>query len=114
MKKRCKEGHYLPIPRLIFKHQGYKKLTVYSKLILFHLFELEHSFIKGNKKTYFFRSDENLAKDIGISRSQVIRAKKEFIELIPDILEIGYVHWWVDEEHTKLSKRKVTKYEFNV
>jgi hypothetical protein len=113
LKHREREGQpYIPMPRSIFKHEGFKKLSISARLVLIYLFEMEHRYA-GNL-TYFFRSNKELSDEIGVSERTVQNAKEEFKQHVPDIINMGYVHWWLDKEKTKQSKRKVTSFTIKV
>lgn len=77
-------------------------------LLFFWLNELEQRYTNGDTD-YFYRSDEQLASDLKWSEKTVKSAKKELRE--SGLIEIGYVRWWMDDEHTKKSKKRVTSYK---
>ena len=113
MKHRSGNGNYFPFPRSIFKHEGFKKLSISARLLFFYLLEAEHQYT-GEKVGYFFRSNEDLSVDTGLSNKTIVEAKKEFKEHIPDLIHIGWVHWWTDDKHIKQSKKKVTSFTIKV
>ena len=113
MKNRSCNGNYFPFPRIIYKHEGFKKLSISARLLFFYLLETEHQF-SGDKATYFFRSNEDLSTDTGLSNKTIVEAKKEFKENIPDLISMGWTHWWTDDEHKKQSKKKVTSFTIKV
>ena len=84
-----------------------KEISDKAKFLYFWLKELGQRYCGYNSDT-FYRSDEQLAKDLHWGESTVKKAKKELIA--SNVIQIGYVHWWVDDEHTKKSKKKVTNY----
>lgn len=95
--------HYMEVPRDVWNWNLSNKALV----LYFWLNELEQKYTNGNKK-YFFRSDEDLAKDLHWNIKTIKEAKAELKGT--DLVDISYVHWWLDDSHTKLSKRKVTSY----
>jgi len=113
MKQRSGNGNYFPFPRSIFKHEGFKKLSTSARLLFFYLLEAEHQYT-GEKVGYFFRSNDDLSSDTGLSNKTIIEAKKEFKEHISDLIDMGWVHWWVDDKRVKKSKKKVTSFTIKV
>ncbi len=106
MSKRTK-GNFIKLPREIFNEE-YNHLSVYAKLLYVFLHELDARYTGTKTIDYFFRSNEELANDLNISISSVKRAKEELKR--EQLISTGYTHWWLDEEHTKKSKRKVTSF----
>lgn len=100
------EGHFIKLPRKIFS-DGYAGLSIYAKWLYVVLNELDSRFT-GKDKDRFFRSNEDLARDAGISVSSLKRAQKELLGR--GLIRKTYAHWWQDENKTKLSKKKVTCY----
>jgi hypothetical protein len=72
--------------------------------------ELEQRYT-GKNENYFFRSDEDLANDCGLSLATVKRYKKHLIKL-------GYIkHWnthFINKETGKQSEKKVSAYRILV
>ena len=100
-------GNFIKLPREIFKEE-YRHLSVYAKLLYVFLHELDARYTGTKKIENFFRSNEELANDLNISVSSVKRAKQELRK--EGLIKTGYIHWWIDREHTKKSKRKVTSF----
>ena len=98
--------YYLELGRTVFNKHTYEELPAYSRWIFTVLNELEQKYT-GYKEDYFFRSDENLAEDCGLSISTVKRYKKHLIKF-------GYVQHWnmhfIDKETQKRSEKKVSAY----
>ena len=80
--------------------QNLKKSTIKK---MADIFNVDPSYILGIEK-----EQRPSDKDLNISISSVKRAKYELKER--GLVDIGYVHWWQDKEHAKLSKKKVTRY----
>lgn len=98
--------YYLELSRELFNKYTYEQLPVYSRWIFVVLNELEQRFT-GYKEDYFFRSDENLAKDCGLSTATIKRYKK------PLITHGLIQHWnmhYTDRETNKKSEKKVSAY----
>ncbi len=70
-----KDRNYLQLSREIFKSQEFLDLSLAAKWLYFVLCELEHRFI--GKEDFFFRSNEDLAKDANLAGTTLKRAKKE-------------------------------------
>lgn len=86
--------------------EEYKDMSINAKWLYTTLNELEHRYT-GDKCNFFFRSNEELAKDCGMSINTFKRAKKE-------LLETGLVQHWqmhfVDTETRKKSEKKISAY----
>jgi hypothetical protein len=109
MKDRGKEGNFMPFPRSLFKHDGFKEMSASSRLVFVYLLEMEHRYT-GKGAKYFFRSNKELADEIGVSEKTVQNSKNDFKAHIPDLIKLGYVHWWLDQAQTRKSSRKVTTF----
>lgn len=70
-----KNGNFLQLDRKLFD-DTYSNLSINAKWLYVVLVELEHKFT-GKKEDFFFRSNEDLAKDSGMSLPTLKRAKKE-------------------------------------
>lgn len=99
--------YYLQLSRHLFADK-YKDMSINAKWLYVVLNELEQRFT-GKDKDWFFRTDEELAKDAGMSEKTLKRAKSELRE--SGLIEISLVHWIVDKETGRKSKGKVTKYK---
>ena len=96
---------YLELSRELFT-DTYEDLHYISKWIFVGLNELEQRYVnKGD--TFFYRSDENLAKDCGISVASVRRYKKILIDR--QFIQHWNMHW-IDPITKKKSERKVSAY----
>jgi len=95
--------YFMQVPRDVWNYELSNKALV----LYFWLNELEQRYT-NKKTTYFFRSDEDLANDLHWNIKTVKEAKSELKKT--DLISCGYVNWWMDEEHTKKSKRRVTSY----
>ena len=95
--------YYAQIPRTVWDIE----LSDKARLLFFWLNELEQRYT-NEKREYFYRSDEQLASDLGWSERTVKYAKKELRQ--SGLIETSYIRWWLDDEHTVLSKKKVTSY----
>ena len=99
-----KEGNYLQLSREIFQNEKFQKLSINAKWLYVILCELEHKYT-GPKVNFFYRSNEDLAGDSGMSLPTLKRAKTE----LKGLVQMWQMHW-KDEETGKLSKRHVTAY----
>lgn len=102
---KLKGSNFLQLSRKIWKDE-YKDLSVTAKWLYTTLNELEHRYT-GDKQDFFFRSNEDLAKDCGISSRTLKRAKKELLDT--DLVEHWLTHF-IDQETGKKSKKKVSAY----
>lgn len=97
--------YYLELGRSIFNEHAYDELPMYSRWIFTVMNELEQKYT-GKKEDYFFRSDEDLAKDCGLSIRTVQRYKKPLIDL-------KYIQHWnthfIDKDGKK-SEKKISAY----
>ena len=96
-------AHYMQVPRDVWEYG----LSNKALILYFWLNELEQRYTNG-KVDYFYRSDEALAEDLNWNIKTVKAAKAELKET--DLIRCGFVHWWTDETHTKMHKKKVTSY----
>ncbi|HPS30197.1 MAG TPA: helix-turn-helix domain-containing protein [bacterium] len=111
--------HYLQLSRKIFipndktkPHYSYEELPMYSRWIFAVLKELEQQFTGTNKghskdQDFFYRSNEELAVDCGLSVDTIKRYKKPLIKL--GFVQTWQMHWRV-KETGKLSEKKVCAY----
>ncbi len=96
---------FVQVPRCLWLEEN-KKLSFHAKWLFTTLNELEHRYTNIDTD-YFFRSNELLAEDTGMSLSTVKRAKKELVEL--KFIQIWQMHW-IDKKTGKKSEKKVTAY----
>jgi hypothetical protein len=101
-----KDGNYIQLPRKVFNDYSYEELPIYSRWIYTVMCELEHKYT-GKKEDFFFRSDEDLANDCGLSLATIKRYKKPLIEL--ELIQHWNMHFR-DTETGKLSEKKVSAY----
>ena len=99
-----KAGNFLELSRELFNEERFKALSLNAKWLYVTLNELEHRYT-GPKVDYFFRSNEDLAEDTGLSLSAVKRAKDE----LRNIVQMWQMHW-IDKDTKKLSRKKVTAF----
>ena len=98
--------YYLQLSRHLFADK-YKDMSINAKWLYVVLNELEQRFT-GTDKDWFFRTDEELAKDAGMSEKTLKRAKAELRR--SGLVEITLAHF-VDKETGEKSKKKVTAYK---
>ena len=96
---------YLELSRELFTEE-HKELHMYAKWIFVVLNELEQRYT-GKKEDFFFRSDEDLANDCGISSKTIQRYKKQLIKM-------GFIQHWnthfIDKKTGRKSEKKVSAY----
>lgn len=95
--------HFMQVTRSIWDYE----LSDNAKMLFFWLNELEQRYTNGNKE-YFYRTDEDLAKDLGWCLKTLKNAKAELRKT--DLVKLGQLRWWENDAHTKKSKRYVTSY----
>lgn len=78
--------NFLQLSRVIFNEPPYCDLSQNAKWLYIVLNELEHRYT-GKKENFFYRSNEDLANDTGLSESVLKRAKAE-------LLKTDLVHFW--------------------
>lgn len=98
-----KANHFGQYSRSAFKKLHLLKTS--SKWLYFVLVELEHKFT-GKNEDFFFRSIKDLSVDSGLSQDCVWRSLKELKQ--SGLIQKWQMHWWIDKEHTKQSKKRVT------
>lgn len=99
-----KEGNFVQVSRELFNNERFAGLSYHAKWLYVVLCELEHRYT-GPKEDYFFRSNDDLAKDAGMSLSTMKRAKEELRPLV----QMWQMHWR-DPDTSKLSEKKVTAF----
>lgn len=96
---------FMELSRCLFT-DDYKHLSQNAKWLFVVLNELEQRFT-GSKEDFFFRSNDDLAKDAGMILPTLKRAKAELKET--DLVHIWNTHFR-NKETGKLSEKKVTAY----
>lgn len=91
---------FMQVTRCIFDEQ-HKNLSVGAKWLFIVLNECEHKYC-ANGKSYFTRSDEELAKDAGYSINTLKKYKAELKKNAQDLVEIGRVRWCDDQGRKSL------------
>lgn len=99
-----KDGNFLQLDRKLF-NDTYSNLSINAKWLYVVLVELEHKFT-GKKEDFFFRSNEDLAKDSGMSLPTLKRAKKELMQT--NLIEIWQTHYIY--QNKKKSEKHITAY----
>ena len=100
---------FMELSRLLFT-EPYSNLSQSAKWLFVTLNELEQRYVgdDSNPQTsFFFRSNEDLAKDAGMSLPTLKRAKKELLQT--DLLKTWQAHF-IDPKTKKKSEKKVTAY----
>lgn len=95
--------YFIQLSRAIFENK-YKSLSVNAKWLYCVLNELEHRYSRESDGL-FYRTNEELAEDAGMSLATLKRAKKELAE--SGLVEICKVHFVTGGVR---SKKKVTGY----
>ena len=100
-----KTDPFIQLNRFIF-HKNCN-LSHKAKWLYTVLSELEHRYT-GDKTDYFFRSQEDLAKDTGFSIGTNRKLRKELVE--NKWISTWNMHW-IDKETKKLSEKHVKAYK---
>lgn len=102
-------SYYIQLSRLIFNEEPYKSLSINAKWLYVVLKELEQRYT-GSDTNWFFRSNEELAEDMGVSLKTLKKAKAELVKT--DLIKIGVMHWISGKgtPHEKRSEKHVTSY----
>lgn len=99
-------GHYLQLPRSLFTDERFMQLSDAGKWLYITLKELEHRYT-GEKETFFFRSNEDLAGDCGWHVKKLERIKGEVIK--SGLIQTWQMHW-ENPETGKKTEKHVTAY----
>lgn len=97
--------YYLQLTREIFSDK-YSFLSNGAKWLFVWLNELEHKFT-GAEKDFFFRTDQELAKDLCVTLPTLRKYKAELKET--DLVEM-WLSPFIDTETNKRTSRHVTCY----
>ena len=98
---------YIQLSREIFTPE-YANLSQNAKWLFVVLNELEHRFT-GKNEDFFIRSNEQLAKDTGMSLSTLKIAKKELKENGTELVQMWQAHYR-NVKTNKLSTERYTAY----
>lgn len=104
------QGHYIELPRSLFTDKRFLELSDAGKWLFLVLKELEHRYT-GMNEDFFFRSNEDLAKDCGWRRTKLTRAKEELKN--SGLIQIWQTHW-LDQKTGKKSEKHITAYRLNL
>ena len=98
-------ANFLQLNREIFNGR-YKDLDYQAKWFYAVLSELEHRFT-GAKEDFFFRSNQELVNDTGLSESTIKRRKKKLVDA--GLIQTWQMHWQ-DPQTKKKSEKHITAY----
>lgn len=99
-----KTDPFTQVSRSIFHEDC--KLSYKAKWLYTVLCELEHRYT-GRKTKWFFRSQDKLRKDTGMSIKIIRRSKEELIEY--GVIETGKMHWF-DKDTGRKSEKHITTF----
>ena len=101
--------YYLQLSRLLFNEEPYKSLSINAKWLYVTLKELEQRYTNGDTN-WLYRTNEELAADMGVSVRTLIRAKAELAET--DLVKLGVMHWVANKgtPEEKRSEKHITTY----
>lgn len=98
-------SYYLQLTREIFSDK-YSSLSVNAKWLFVVLNELEQKYT-SQRQEFFFRTNDELAKDCGLSMATFKRAKQELLDT--DLIHTWQAHF-VSPETGKKSEKHITCY----
>lgn len=101
-----KDGNYLHLSRQLFNEEKFQALSMNAKWLYVVLNELEHRFT-GEKEDFFFRSNEDLTGDTGMSLPTLKRAKAELKD--NNIVEMWQTHF-IDPKTKRKSEKHITAF----
>jgi len=101
-------GHYMELPRQIFLDPTFLKLSDSAKWLYFVLKEDEHRFTRKGED-FFFRCNEDLAKDCGWTTSKLGRIKPEVVN--SGLVQTWQMHWITNG---KKSEKHITAWRLNL
>lgn len=98
---------FMQVSRAIFDKE-HAHLSNGAKMLFVVLNELEQRYC-GRGKDWFYRTDEELAKDMNVSIHTLQKYKAELKNGAKDLVRINKMKW-IDEISGKLSEKAVTSY----
>lgn len=103
-------SYYIQLSRAIFNEEPYKSLSLNAKWLFVVLNELEQRYTSREVR-YFYRSNEELAADMGVSICTLKRAKAELQKT--DLIKCGHVRFVYNRgtPEEKKSEKRVSSYE---
>lgn len=104
--------YYMELSRHICSREYVDELSIGARMLFVTLNELEQRYCSTKENSCFrdrfFRTDEDLAQDMGVSVTSLRTYKKELKEKAPELVRIGSAHF-IDDMGKK-SEKKVTTY----
>lgn len=101
--------NYMQLSRVICNEEYVKKLSVGARMLFVTLNELEQRYC-NSKTPFFYRTNEELAADMGVSVQAVKKYKKELKNVAPELVRIRTGHF-IDQNTGKKSEKHFTTYE---
>lgn len=102
-----KNSFYLQLSREIWTEK-YKSLSIGAKWVFVTLNELEQRFCGDGESDFFYRTDEELAKDTGYSIATLRKYKAELKKT--DLIKVSYGRY-KDKSTGKKSEERYTAYK---
>ena len=100
--------YFMQVSRAICDDEHKDKLSMGAKWLFVVLNELEQRFCSHNTD-WFYRSDEDLAIDAGVSIGTLKKYKSELKNNANDLVKMGKMHWV--NQNGKKSENHVTTYK---
>lgn len=103
-----KDGNFLQVfkPAIEILNQHNSKISYSTRWLFVHLCYLEHKFT-GIKENFFFRSIDDLHKDTGIGKRQIVEGIKGLSKI--GLIKTWQMHW-IDKETKKKSEKHITAF----
>lgn len=101
--------NYMQLSRDICSEEYVKKLSVGARMLFVTLNELEQRYC-NSKTPDFYRTNEELADDMGVSVQAIKKYKKELKDNAPELVRMCMGHFR-DPETGKKSEKHFTFYE---
>ena len=105
-------SYFLQLTRSIFNDEPYASLSRNAKWLFVVLKELEHRYT-SSEKDYFYRSNEELARDAQLSLVTLKKTKSELLKT--DLVVSWRAHFIYDKDtpKQKLSEKRITCYRLS-
>ncbi len=108
--------NFFKLSNEVIEEESFRKLSDSAFRLLVYLKQKEHRYGKRNQRgqLYFWRTDEQIAKDMRKNIKTVKKAKKELIE--SELIQIDLMPYTIThpDGSTSLSKKHVTVYRILV
>ena len=101
-------NYYMQLSRHICDEEHKEKLSIGARMLFVTLNELEQRYCNEGK-TFFVRSNEQLAEDMGVSINSIKKYKAELRKNATDLVKMG-IGRYKDKKTGKMSEEYITTY----